>query len=407
MHKLTKLIYNKLFLILFILCVSFSLYGEAFALEGARYYQGFSGINASNAFSYEGGRARDGTQNTNGYQGHISWGIYNFSTTQSEVAYFGVQYNQYDYVTNEDYGKWCGDLDHGRINRTGGTSYPITFTIINTDILTTDNIPNDLFSNPSSYSGSSAYYFGTPDTEITNKAQSDGTCKYQAIYYNIISNDWIKTTYDIPNGNYAIVLQNGFSGLGSGFHDIYDSETYYYKLNGDYNKYTQKMLIGTDNSVLSNASSWELVTADLNDGAVDNLNWYLAKSDTEIVEADDPFLSCNPFSTNIDTLFLNLNFSLGKCLSGLFIYLFYPSDEALNVFEDIYEQIKTKPPFGYGFLAIEKLTTLDLDSDPMYEIEVFEPLQDLLFDPLREGLVWILWLGFFIFLIYRFKHFHF
>lgn len=96
--------------------------------------------------------------------------------------------------------------------------------------------------------------------------------------------------------------------------------------------------------------------------------------------------------------------SIAGCIQKLLLFLFRPSDASLHVFTNLYSQIKTKPPFGYGFAIQEELTNIDLTSDPAYEIPTFTPLMDLIFTPFRTALVWVFWFIFLFALFKRFSH---
>lgn len=326
---------------------------SVFAFEGARTYMGFSGITAETAFPYEGGRARDTTQNTVNKQGRYAWGVYNFTATQTDISYFGVQYNQFAVDDDEAFGKWCGDLT-GVPQQAGYDS----FILYKTDGMDLNALDSDMFDQSSAYFsaevGVTIFPFGGP-LYFANSVMNDGTCRYHAISQTnggtaYDPEDPTQPPFTIPAGHYLVMMNNqpGTNGfIGSG------GEDYYYTLNGDYTHgYTQRMLVGFTGGVAVNYNSgtpdeWRMLTADVNDGGPDNLNWYLGKTDTEIVPGDTETVSCNPFINDISTVFLNPSFSFLGCVKSAFTWAFIPTEESMNQFSTL--TLSNSEPFSYVY----------------------------------------------------------
>lgn len=335
------------FIFLFIVAFCISQAGgwtSVFATEGARTYMGFSGITPTSAWPFEGGRGRDGTDNVTGAQGRYAWGVYNFASTQTDISYFGVQFNKYD-SSNTNLGKSCVGLT--TFNSDPGMD---KFTLYKVDSLSTANLNKDLFDQSSTaFSaaiGTTIFPFGGP-LYFANSTMDDGTCRYHAIS-NVSSGSYdpdspTQPAFTIPSGNYLVVMSNGFSSTGVGF----SGGSYHYSLNGDYTHgLTAKMIIPVSGTSFGASVNKKMVTADTNDAVVDNLNWYLGKSDTEIVPGGDPeTFSCNPFVNDISTVFLNPAFSFLGCVKSAMTYVFAPSSESLDQFSTL--NLSDREPFSY------------------------------------------------------------
>jgi hypothetical protein len=85
------------------------------------------------------------------------------------------------------------------------------------------------------------------------------------------------------------------------------------------------------------------------------------------------------------------------CNSGDFIangfchiitYLFIPSSESLNLYQNLFDPIKNKAPFGYFTLLKNEIAGLG-ESTPAFDLGVSGIS---LFGTIRDGLIWIIWL---------------
>jgi len=115
------------------------------------------------------------------------------------------------------------------------------------------------------------------------------------------------------------------------------------------------------------------------------------------------------FSVETDPTNDNIECSITEvagCFQKVFIFLFQPSDFALSKFTLLYEQIRTKPPFGYGFAIVEELTNTDLMGTEEYTLATFTAMDDIIFTPVRAGLVWLLWVVFAFGLFKSFRNMH-
>ncbi len=117
--------------------------------------------------------------------------------------------------------------------------------------------------------------------------------------------------------------------------------------------------------------------------------------------------SCNPFTSEITTAFLNLDFSLGSCLKQTASTLFIPSDGISGQFTLLLEQIKQKPPFGWAVATFDILNGLSIDEvTPTFILAGVTPITEDIFTPIRTGLSWLLYFTFTFYLFKRFKDIH-
>lgn len=86
-------------------------------------------------------------------------------------------------------------------------------------------------------------------------------------------------------------------------------------------------------------------------------------------------------------------------------YLFVPSSDILNKFSGLWDNVKTKKPFGYITTTIDALTDLDTNSTGAFDLGTV-PFQSAIFDPLKIALGSILWALYAIYFYQRrLKHF--
>lgn len=105
---------------------------------------------------------------------------------------------------------------------------------------------------------------------------------------------------------------------------------------------------------------------------------------------------CENFSQNI----------FGVYVCRVLLFLFRPSDNDFSQFTTLKSAVINKPPFGY-FSQIQNVLNGFSTSTPAYALATSAPLTDNVFNPLKTGLSWILWLVFGFWIFYRIKHFEF
>jgi hypothetical protein len=89
------------------------------------------------------------------------------------------------------------------------------------------------------------------------------------------------------------------------------------------------------------------------------------------------------------------NYSLCK----LFTWLFIPDAEILNKYSTLSDGIKNKPPIGYFYAIKNILNNLNDNTNPAFQLAQVSTLTTNIFNPLKTGISFILWLifGFWIF----------
>jgi len=88
-----------------------------------------------------------------------------------------------------------------------------------------------------------------------------------------------------------------------------------------------------------------------------------------------------------------------RSLCKLAVWLFVPSTTILDRFATLKEEVRYKPPIGYLAVAIDVLGTLK-NGTPTIEIAVLTGIMD----PIKEGLLWLIWFVFIIWLLKRLTH---
>lgn len=144
---------------------------------------------------------------------------------------------------------------------------------------------------------------------------------------------------------------------------------------------------GTNNLVASSSISFYVESEFLPD------YWDLLPTSTWSTSTLPVQITCDP----TDNLF---QYSL--CKLGTFLFL--PSQDSLDRFSDLKDQISAKVPFGYLPLiqdAYEGLST----TTPAFALATSTALTESIFTPIRTGLTFIIWIMFVLLLFNRIKHF--
>lgn len=95
---------------------------------------------------------------------------------------------------------------------------------------------------------------------------------------------------------------------------------------------------------------------------------------------------------------------LSGCLKNAAIWLFYPTQDALDSWTTLKTTLETKAPFGYFYSVKNAVGGLSATSTPSFSLTIPAHLKTYFFDPFDTGIAGILWF-FFIFHFYkRLKH---
>lgn len=117
--------------------------------------------------------------------------------------------------------------------------------------------------------------------------------------------------------------------------------------------------------------------------------------------------SCNPFSKNLSTLFLNPDFSMSDCLGDAMSWLFTPTQAVMQSFIDIKDLIESKPPFGYFAIIKDSLDGINATGTATTSVDSIvlpDYLKNTVFTPIKTGLNVLIWFIVLVFLFNRLKH---
>lgn len=95
------------------------------------------------------------------------------------------------------------------------------------------------------------------------------------------------------------------------------------------------------------------------------------------------------------------SWGLASPLCKALVYLFLPDDFYLQKFGDLFDVVKSKPPFGYYYSTKDAIATLNASSTPAFSFPDLGSIKTDFFDKIRTGLAWILWVMFAFFTIKR------
>lgn len=93
------------------------------------------------------------------------------------------------------------------------------------------------------------------------------------------------------------------------------------------------------------------------------------------------------------------------CVQNAMVFLFYPSPSVLNVFSDLKTTIQNKPPFGYVNVYANQLLSLSANASPAFTLATSSAIKTNIFDPLRAGLVNVIYVCFALWFFNRLRHF--
>lgn len=91
-------------------------------------------------------------------------------------------------------------------------------------------------------------------------------------------------------------------------------------------------------------------------------------------------------------------------IKGLLQFLFVPKQEDLVKFNDLKNDLQVKPPIGYFYQVKNALEGFNSTSTPAFDLPQSAALSDYIFNPLRTGISFILWLTFGFWVFKRIKN---
>lgn len=98
---------------------------------------------------------------------------------------------------------------------------------------------------------------------------------------------------------------------------------------------------------------------------------------------------------------------LTGCMKKAFCWAFVPATWNAPPWSTLGDQVGQKPPFGYVSALTDALSGLNASGTPAFSTMTTQTRTDLagVFDPLRDGLMWIIWLSGAVWLYNRVKNF--
>lgn len=91
--------------------------------------------------------------------------------------------------------------------------------------------------------------------------------------------------------------------------------------------------------------------------------------------------------------------NISGCVQNALLFMFYPSETILDNFAELKTLIASKPPFGYIAVYTTQLSALSSAGSATFDLADEDNIKTLIFDPISNGLSYILWVcfGFWIF----------
>jgi hypothetical protein len=90
-----------------------------------------------------------------------------------------------------------------------------------------------------------------------------------------------------------------------------------------------------------------------------------------------------------------------SCIKDTLVYVFIPQSTAFDSFITLKDDIKNKAPFGYFTSAVSSMSDISSTSTPAFTLATSSPIMTYIFNPLRTGLAWVLYLAGLIWLYKR------
>lgn len=95
--------------------------------------------------------------------------------------------------------------------------------------------------------------------------------------------------------------------------------------------------------------------------------------------------------------------NLSGCFQNALVFAFVPDVDSFDKFISLKDDLIDKPPFGYFALLADGLSNITSTSSPAFTLASEENITTNIFDPIKDGLTWLLWFAFGIWLYKRVK----
>ena len=93
--------------------------------------------------------------------------------------------------------------------------------------------------------------------------------------------------------------------------------------------------------------------------------------------------------------------NLSGCFQNALVFAFVPSEASFDRFITLKDSLINKPPFGYFALLAGGLSALNSTSSPAFVLATEDNIVTTIFDPVKTGLNWLLWVFFGVYLYKR------
>jgi hypothetical protein len=94
------------------------------------------------------------------------------------------------------------------------------------------------------------------------------------------------------------------------------------------------------------------------------------------------------------------------CFDNLMHDMFTPTTESLTQFNTLYQNYQYKPPFGYIKAIQNALAGINDTATSVFTLQSMPILNTYVFDPIRTGIIWVLWVAFSFIMYHRLKNIH-
>lgn len=170
-------------------------------------------------------------------------------------------------------------------------------------------------------------------------------------------------------------------------HQMHTSQATLMTINGSNIGYSVNIMLPASHSF-----SYSMALFDSSTG-----NHTTLTSDVAFFTSDVAFADTNGYTTCSIS-------DLAGCFQNAIVYLFYPSQSALNQFTGLYDVFIHKPPFGYVVAINSTLSALNDTGTSAFTLTSLPILNTYVFTPIRTALIWIFWVAFAFVLFHRLKN---
>lgn len=96
--------------------------------------------------------------------------------------------------------------------------------------------------------------------------------------------------------------------------------------------------------------------------------------------------------------------NISGCFQNAIVWAFYPSQGSLDQFIGLKDEVIRKPPFGYFALISSAFNGLSDTGTPLFSLATSPDVMTSIFNPLKNGIAFAMWILFGVWLIKTFSH---